>query len=69
MSNHMTELHSFETFSVSRSIGGDYFIETDQGEEILILSPSGSDEHKQESQWIESKEREEADFKRYLGRY
>ena len=58
----MQELHSFDKFSVSRSFGGDYYIKMDNGDEILILSPSGSDEHTRMSEWIESPDRAAGDF-------
>jgi len=46
----LTEIHSFELFSVSVSEGGDYYLEFDDkddggGGEWLILSPTGSAEH------------------------
>ena len=61
----MREIHRFKKFSVSVSVGGDYVIETDDGEEILILSPSGSSEHQKMSGWIESSDRTEDDFEEY----
>lgn len=57
----MAIIHEFENLSVVRTIGGDYFIEIEEGD-ILILSPNGSDEHKGFGKWIEDPDREEADF-------
>ena len=59
---HSKEIHSFESFSICRSVGGDYYAEMDDGTEVLLLSPSGSDEHRHEIYWIESPNRTASDF-------
>lgn len=61
-----TLIHGFENFSVVQSISGDYFIETDNGEELLILSPNGSYEHERQAEWIRSTDRTEDDFENGL---
>lgn len=48
----MQEIHSFDRFSIVRSIGGDYYAESANGD-ILIMSPSGSEEHLRAIEWIE----------------
>ena len=39
----MQEIHSFNRFSISSSIGGDFYAESNAGD-ILIYSPTGSNE-------------------------
>jgi hypothetical protein len=58
----MKAIHEFKNLTVSRSIGGDYYVEHDNGQDELILSPSGSAEHELFIAWIESPDREEEDF-------
>ena len=58
----MQEIHSFDSFSISRSTGGDYYAETDDGRNVLLLSPSGSCEHAAAEKWICSGNRTAADF-------
>jgi len=62
----MKLIHEFKNLSVCRSIGGDYYIENDNGDMILILSASGSDEDKILIKWMESDSRIESDFYEYL---
>ena len=57
----MEIIHEFENLSVTRSKGGDYYVESDEGQ-FLYLSPNGSYEHNQIEEWISSKDREEEDF-------
>ena len=59
---YMTELHHFENFSISRSAGGDYYAELDTGQEVLLLSPNGSDEHAEMANFYESSDCTEEDF-------
>lgn len=61
-----TLIHEFENFSVIRNVSGDYFIETDNGEELVILSLNGSYEHKRQAEWICSPDRTEEDFENGL---
>jgi len=58
----LKEIHCFDSFSVSVSNGGDYYLEFDSGNEYLILSPNGSVEHDQMEAWIKSPDRVESDF-------
>ena len=57
----MKIIHEFENFTVSESVGGDFYIETEHGE-FFYLSPSGSDEHKKVIEWIKDPDRVEEDF-------
>jgi len=58
----MTEIHSFKDFSISESIGGDIYKENDDGNDELLISPSGSREHQQIVEWMKSPERVQEDF-------
>jgi len=56
------EIHYFDWFSVVISNECDYYLEFNNGDDYLILSPDGSIEHNRISAWIESPDRVESDF-------
>lgn len=63
----MQVIHEFENFSVARSSKGIFYIDhKTHGQKILFLPSPGSPDHDGEVAWIESTERVEADFLKYL---
>jgi ABC-type histidine transport system ATPase subunit len=67
--NNMKEIkiiHEFEKMDVFEAISGDFYIETEKGDVILIISPSGSDEHQIFIDWLKAPERTEHDFEEFL---
>ena len=63
----MQVVHEFENFSVVRSSKGIFYIDhKEHGQKILFLPPTDSEEYEAEVRWIESSERVEADFLKYL---
>ncbi len=63
----MQVIHEFENFSVARSSKGIFYIDhKEQGQKILFLPSPDTPEYDAEVRWIESSERVEADFSKYL---
>jgi hypothetical protein len=60
-------IHEFENFSVARSDKGIYYIDHKEHEQKILFLPSpDTSEYHTEIQWIESAERIEEDFFKYL---
>jgi len=60
-------IHEFENFSVGRSDKGIYYIDhKEHGQKILFLPSPDTKEYDTQIQWIESAERIEEDFLKYL---
>lgn len=65
----MQVIHEFENFSVARSSKGIYYIDhKEHGQKILFLPSPGFSNYDAEASWIESGDRVEADFLKYLKR-
>ena len=63
----MQVIHEFENFSVVRSSKGIFYIDhKENGQKILFLPSPGFSDYDAEVRWIESGERVEADFLKYL---
>ncbi len=63
----MQVIHEFENFSVARSSKGIFYIDhKEHGQKILFLPSPETGDYDAEVRWIESTERVEADFLKYL---
>lgn len=63
----MRVIHEFEKFSVARSSKGIFYIDhKEYGQKILFLPSPGFSDYDAEVRWIESVDRVETDFLKYL---
>jgi len=63
----MQVIHEFERFSVARSSKGIFYIDhKEHGQLIVFLPTPSTPEYDAEVRWIESAERVETDFLKYI---
>jgi len=63
----MQVIHEFERFSVARSSKGIFYINhKEHGQQIIFLPSPNTAEYDAEVRWIESPDRVETDFLKYL---
>ena len=59
-------IQEWPNYSLVRSAGGDYYIENDNGDYTLLISPTESEEHKHYVDFISDPARTEHDVEQWL---